>query len=256
VLPPAGPVRFTVQVQAPPEARIALLRDGSRVMASHGSSLQYTADPSPAVYRAEVSLDTAAGDASIPWIVSNPIYVGRATEQPPAPEASPRPAAAARSDLYTDGPAPGWSVEHSSESQGAVDVVKAVTGTQLVFRYALSGAGSSHPFAALVVPAGAAVADHDRITFRARADRPTRLSVQLRAPTPAPDGERWHRSVFLDTTPREISVRFDDMRPRGATTSVKPVLKNVHSVLFVVDTVNTPIGTAGQLSFDDVRYER
>jgi hypothetical protein len=147
-------------------------------------------------------------------------------------------------------------VEHSSASQAAVDVVNAVTGTQLLLRYALSGTASSHPFAALAVRAGPALVGHDRLTFKARADRPMRVSVQLRAPTSPPDGERWHRSVFVDTVPREISVRFADMRPRGVTRTPKPALETIQSVLFVIDTVNTPTGTAGQLSLDDVRYER
>jgi hypothetical protein len=83
-----------------------------------------------------------------------------------------------------------------------------------------------------------------------------RVSVQLRAPTSPPEGERWHRSVFVDTVPREISVWFDEMRPRGMTSTPKPLLEKIQSVLFVIDTVNTPAGTAGQLTLDDVRYER
>jgi hypothetical protein len=100
------------------------------------------------------------------------------------------------------------------------------------------------------------LAGHDRLTFRARSDKPMRVSLQLRAPSSDASGERWHRSVFVDTTPREISVWFDDMRPRGATATSKPPLENIRWILFVVDTVNTATGTAGQLFLDDIRYER
>jgi hypothetical protein len=249
-----GPVRVEVSVQAPADVQIALVRDGVQLLDARGPSLQYQGEAAPAVYRVEVRMPGAPGEPPAPWIVSNPIYVGRPAEEA-APESLSR-AATARADLYVDGPAPDWAVEHSAESNAAVDVVKAVEGTQLLLRYAVSGGPASHPFAALAAPAGPALPDHDRITFRARASRPMRLSVQLRAPGSDPAGERWHRSVFVDTTPRDISVFFDDMTPRGATSTPRPVLANVRTILFVVDTVNTPAGTAGQLLVDEVRYER
>jgi hypothetical protein len=248
-----GPVRIDVAVQAPAGAEIVLLRDGMRRASSNGAALRHEAEPTPAVYRVEVLLPGAPGEPPVPWIVSNPIYVGRSIPMEIPPHA-PRPASA-RADLYVDGPAVDWTVEHSAESDGAVDVVNAVTGTQVLLRYALSGSASSHPFAALVAPAGP-IAGYDRLTFRAQADKPMRVSVQLRAPGSDNAGERWHRSVYVDTAPREISVRFDDMRPRGPTTAPQPTLDAIRWVLFVVDTVNTPIGTAGQLFVDDVRYER
>ena len=248
-----GPVRIAVVAQAPPDARIALLRDGVQVIESPGPLLRHDVGPEPAAYRVEVRMPDAPGEPRVPWIMSNPIYVNRGGDDTPKP--APRPATT-RKDLYIDGPAPEWTVEHSSASQAAVDVASAVSGTQLLFRYAISGGASSHPFAALVTPVGPDLAEHDRLTFTARADRAMRLSVQLRAHTSDPAGERWHRSVFVDSTPREISVWFDDMRPRGVTSTVKPRLERIRSLLFVVDTVNTPAGTAGQVSLDDLRYER
>jgi len=72
-----------------------------------------------------------------------------------------------------------------------------------------------------------------------------RLSVQLRLPG-GKDGLRWRRSVFVDTTPRLITVRLRDLTPVGpTTTSQRPIVAPVHSVLFVVDTVNTAPGAAG-----------
>ena len=252
VLQGEGPVRIDVVVQAPPDARITLLRDGVELIESNGPTLHHDVEPLPAAYRVEVRLPGAPGEPPVPWIVSNPIHVNRILD---APKPAARPAATRKIDLYTDGPAPAWTVEHSSASQAAVDVVNAVSGTQLLFRYAIAGGASSHPFAALATPAGPALGEHDRLTFTARADHPMRLSVQLRAHTSAA-GERWHRSVFVDTTPREISVWFDDMRPRGVTSTPGPRLEAVRSLLFVVDTINASAGTAGQLTLDDLRYER
>jgi hypothetical protein len=249
-----GPARIDVVAQAPPDARIVLLRDGTQLVASDGRSLHHDIEPLPATYRVEVRLPGAPGEPPIAWIVSNSIYVNRETEK--TPEQALPPGVESSTDLYTDGPASEWTVEHSSASRAALDVVNAMFGTQLLFRYAISGGPSSHPFAALVTPAGPALAEHERLTFTARADRAMRLSVQLRAHTSDPAGERWHRSVFVDTSSRQISVRFDEMTPRGRTSTPKPPLEQIRSVLFVVDTVNTPAGTAGQLSLDDLRYER
>ena len=82
-----------------------------------------------------------------------------------------------------------------------------------------------------------------------------RMSVQLRVPG-GQQGERWQRSVYLDDTPREITVSFDDMRAVGPTRTERPPLDAVDSILFVVDTVNTPLGGSGRIWIDDVRYAR
>ena len=131
----------------------------------------------------------------------------------------------------------------------------AVPGTQITFRYALGGTKAASPFAALVMPAGSGLAEYDRLMFIGRADRPTRMSVQLRVPT-GPAGERWHRSVYLDTMPKLVTVRFNDLEPSGATAQPRPDLSAVQSVLFVVDTVNADVGASGQVWIDDVRYGR
>ena len=75
-----------------------------------------------------------------------------------------------------------------------------------------------------------------------------RLSVQLRRPLDTPgEGERWVRSVYVDSTPRDIIVRFDDMRPVPPARTPHPPLDKVHALLFVVDTEHTPPGTSGRV---------
>jgi hypothetical protein len=248
-----GPVTLHAEIHAPADAVMSLLRDGHPVVEVTGTSLEHRADPAPAVYRVEVSLPGAPGSPPVPWILSNPVYVGRkAVEDPPPPVHAP---ATASAMLFQDGPAADWTIEHSPQSQGAVDAAPAVGGTQLLFRYALSGPASASPYAALVRAAGPQLAAHDRLTFNARADRPMRMSVQFRVPG-GDRGERWHRSVYIDPELRELTVFFDDIRPRGDTSTVRPALAKIDSVLFVVDTVNTRPGTSGQIWLDDIRYER
>jgi hypothetical protein len=69
-------------------------------------------------------------------------------------------------------------------------------------------------------------------------------------------GQRWHRSVYLEQEPREITVFFSDMLPRGTTAAPRPNLANVESILFVLDTVNTPLGGNGTLWLDDIKYAK
>jgi hypothetical protein len=253
VLPIDGPVALRVDVQAPPDARIVLFKDGVLVGEGTGTSLAHEAAAEPAVYRVEVRLPNAPGVPPVPWIVSNPIYAGLPATPPPAPG---RGGAKESVSMYSDGPASGWSVEHSATAQAAFDVVKSVGGTQLELRYAIAGVASASPYAALVAPAGSAFGEYTRVTFTAHADKPMRVSVQLRVPGDNGAGERWQRSVYVDKTPRDITVFFDETTPVGATTARRPALAEVQSLLFVIDTVNTPLGTAGRLFVDAVRLER
>lgn len=251
---PVGSAAITlrVDVQADPDARIELLKDGGRIATRRGALLQYVTREA-GVYRTEIFLPDGPGTPPVPWILSNPIYVGHdpKTEMPRDPRAR----ASEFATQYENGPAELWKIESSPEAAGEVDVVPAIGGTQLSLRYALGGAASASPYAALVMPAGPALSGYDRLMFTGRADRPMRLSVQLRAPG-GQQGERWHRSVYLDPAARDISVYFDDLTPRGVTTRRRPVLSLVDSVLFVVDTVNTTLGGSGRIWIDNVRYAR
>jgi hypothetical protein len=252
VLPIDGDVMLQASVQAVAGARMTLFKDGREVRTITGTSLEHDAGPQPGVYRVEVTLSHAPGLPPVPWIVSNPVYVGYPEVPPVAPGRGPAKESVA---IYSDGPVNGWAVEHSPTAQAALDVVKTVDGTQLQFRYALSGAESESPYAALVAPAGPALREHARLTFHAQADKPMRLSVQLRVPREG-DGERWQRSVYVDETPREITVFFDETTPLGRTTTRRPSLDQVMSVLFVVDTVHTSPGSSGRVMLDAIRYQR
>jgi hypothetical protein len=247
---PSGPVSFHARTNAP-DARITLLRDGEPIATANGGSLERTESPAEGVYRVEVHLPGAPGDPPIAWIVSNPIYLRSAG---PAAGSPAQGALTEFSELYGDGPAQGWAVEHSPRSKAAVDVVASPGGTQLLLRYALGGPRSESPYAAFVAPAGPALSGFDGLVFTARASRPMRLSVQLRAAGGA--GERWRRSVHVDETQREITVAFDEMTPVGGTSRRRPDRSAADAILFVVDTTNTPPGASGEIYIDDVRYAR
>jgi hypothetical protein len=248
-----GPVAFEVRSNAPDDVTVSMLRNGQRVHTASGSHLEYIS-PEPGVYRVEMQWPGAPGQPPVPWIVSNPIY---ALDRPrPAQEISQVIAPPKDVDVrYDNGPATDWHVENSPRSQGALDVVSAVGGSQLLLRYALGGTQEEGPFVALAMAVPQGLADYDRLIFTAQSSRPTRIWVQLRVPG-AGQGRSWHRSVYVDETPRTLTVRFDDLRPLEATTTGLPVLAEVRDVLFVVDTINTRPGMNGQLWVDEVKVGR
>jgi hypothetical protein len=240
---------LNIELGGPADALIQLFRDGVRTNES-SMRLKLPIDiGSRGAYRVEVSLPGAPGQPPIPWLLSNPIYVG---DRPMPATSAALPRASTFDVRYSDGPATGWTIATSPASKAALDVVPTERGTQLGLRYAVGGAASESPFAAFVLPAGPSIAEYDRLIFTARADRPTRMSVQLHEPGTA-DGQRWHRSVFIDVEPKEITVFFNDVRPLG-TAGPQPTLAAVDSIFFVLDTVNTPLGGNGRLWIDDVKY--
>ena len=253
VLPLDGPVTLRVDVQGPDMARIDVLKDGSPLQTSTGTQLELVVDAAAAVYRIEVVLPASPGDPPVPWIVSNPIYVGR--EAMATTVSDDRPPATEFAVQYANGSASDWAIETSPASLGALDVVPAEGGRQVSLRYGLGGSVSEGSFVAFVMPAGSEIGGYDRLMFTGRASRPMRLSVQLRQPR-GEAGERWHRSVYLDSSPRTITVHFDELRASDVTSNPSPALENVEAVLFVVDTVNTPGGASGTLWVDDVQYAR
>ena len=242
-------VMLNVALEGPPDALIQLFRDGVRTNESRGALKHETQIGAFGAYRVEVLLPGAPGQPPIPWLLSNPVYVGTRS----APAATPPPAPASKFDVqYANGPATGWTAVTSPSSKAALDVVSTVDGTQLGFRYAIGGSASASPYAALVFQPVRSLAEHDRLVFTARADRPTRVSVQLREPR---NGERWHRSVFIDAEPREIAVAFNDLRLIEGTRP-SPALEEVDSIMFVLDTINTALGGSGRIWLDDVKLGR
>jgi hypothetical protein len=144
-------------------------------------------------------------------------------------------------------------VEQDATSVGAVDAVEIGTAAQpaLRWRFGLSGGAPSSQYAALVAGLPHGAASSDRVTFTVRAERPMRISVQLRA-----EHGRWERSVYIDTLNRERTVFFDDMRPAERGIADKPALADVRSLMFVLDTTNTKPGTSGRIWIADPSLQK
>jgi hypothetical protein len=249
-LMPDGPVALHVRSNAPGGSTLRLLSNGKTVVSGPPPELDYAAAPDPAVYRVEIDIPNAPGNPPIPWLVSNPIYLGAApgADTPGEPET-----VSETVMLYTNGPADGWRVEKSVRSEGTIDVVSSVGGTQILLRYGLGGTLSESPYVAAVVPAGSDLVRFDRITFTARAMQPMRLTFEVRAG--GPGDRRWGRSVYLDQTARTVTIPFSQLSSLGTVTG-PPVLEEVGDLLFVVDTVHSKQGASGQVWFDEIQYVR
>jgi hypothetical protein len=194
----------------------------------------------------EATLPVRGEAVLAPWLVSNPIYVGPAV--PYVPPATP-PEVASRI-LYRDGPST-LAVEHSAMSAGAVQVVRAENGTQLSLRYALGGKLSDAPFVAFATGTPE-IAGHTGVRFTGRASRPMRISVQLRAAEEQGSG-RWRRSVYLDENARVVTVPFAEFRPVRTGLAPAAPLPSITSLLFVLDTMNTALGSNGEFWIDAAR---
>ena len=214
-----GPVSLRVRSNAPPGFTTIIWR-GSRdvdVAQPERNELTVEAGAEPAVYRAEVRTqrsrtpaDVAAGQRHLRPRPRAAQQADRQTEV--AGHASRR----ALFDGKTDG---GWHLETDPSSMAAVDVGKTLTGSELRVRYGLGErptAQTSGRRSAWGTPIGQPpvnVADFDRLTFTARAERPMRISVQLRTLDAGRTLRRWQRSVYLDTFDQEHTVYFDDLVP-------------------------------------------
>jgi hypothetical protein len=245
-LPAGMPTTFTVESNAPEDAEIALINGGRQIARVTGRTLQHATGGESGAYRVEVTLPGASGSPPVPWVVSNPIYIGDFPNDAPA-----RPAPTAKgTPFYSNGGADGWEIEHSARAQAALDVENNEQGTELILRYALGGTRSESPYVALRRTTGAATG-YAGLTFVARASSPARVSIQLRAAA----GQRWARSVYLDESSRDVAVFFDEMTPLGQARGAVP-LDSVQDLLVVVDTVNTAPGSSGRIWIDEVAYAK
>lgn len=184
----------------------------------------------------EIQHPQAPGRPPVPWVLVNPIW------QDAAAAAAEPPVAPPGDLLKLESP---WRVEKDPQSSG---VVNASAGA-VAIGYSLAGGDRASQFVAAAVDLDPE-ARLDTLTFRGRAARPMRVSVQLRV---RPDDARWRRSIYLDTEDRQITVAVGEMRSAERVGAVPPVSVHARSLLFVVDLTNARPGDAGSFTVTDVR---
>jgi hypothetical protein len=62
--------------------------------------------------------------------------------------------------------------------------------------------------------------------------------------------------VYVDSTPREVSIALDDMLPADRQSGHAPDLTAAGALLFVVDLTNAHPGDSSSIHVSNVRFER
>jgi hypothetical protein len=234
-------VTFRAALPQSPAARLVLVHNG--VVAAEGRGhLELSAPASRGPYRVEAYYP---GNV-MPWVTSNPIYIGLPV---PPPDTTGPDQALAPPRLVPLPGAGSWTIERDPRSTGNVGA----DAQSWHFNFALAPGSPSGQYAALVTAVDPSLKDEgfDRVRFTIRARHPMRVSVQLRLPHGAED-QRWRQSVYADETARPVVLSLQDFLPADRATSQRPIVAHVRSVLFVVDTINTSPGTAGTFWVSDV----
>lgn len=226
-----GTLTWQARVPEAPEARLVVIDEGREIARGKGS-VTYSGPAAAGAYRVEVTYPTF----TMPWIVSNPIYVGTPPDDRPV---EPPPALA--TDALDVLGSSAWRVERDAASTGQLDR----DGSALRFQYALGPGRPASPYAAAVVPVNG-TSGFDRVQLTARSDHPMRISVQVRLPG-AGGGQRWRRSAYLDDQVRTIVLPLSTFVAADRPTSQQPIVSVVRELLVVVDTVNTSPGARGTL---------
>jgi hypothetical protein len=239
---PAGPAVIAVNVSMPAGAEMVVVGNGAEF--GRTSEPHYVAEIESARggYRVEVRVPRAPGVPPVPWLVSNPIYF-----LSPRAEAG---AARIEAEIIPLGADVAWHVEKDPESSAALKA----SGGQVTLDYALRPGDRASQFAALVADLQRRAPRFSRIRLTASAARPGRLSIQLRYPQGG--GERWGKSVYVDSTPRDVAVAIDDMRPADRQSGQAPDSSSAVALLFVVDLTNARPGDSNSIHVSNVRFER
>lgn len=245
----AGPVLVESRVAAPPGTALVLLRDGSPVHETTEGAIAFEAGTAPGVYRIEARLVAASGRVRVPWLVSNPIYVGLRDAHHAAREAR-WPVHSAPTLRRELDPAR-WRPETSPGSESALHVAGNVPG--MTWRFSLADKGQPSAYAAAQFPVDGGAAGFDRVLLSVRAGRPMRIWAQLRSPA---TGERWGTTFFADGASRDLVLPFDTFEPIGVTSSPSPPLAAVDSLLLVADTLNHRPGDGGELQIGEFALAR
>jgi hypothetical protein len=255
---PAAELRLKAGGRVPAAAHLVLLRDGKPMAETRG--VLDVAAPGAGVYRTEVHLD----GASVPWILSNPIYVfdsathAKREEKagwPPRPEA-PSPAMVLDDFEGKTAFQPGAD-SRSSVSPQVLDPRGGSDGrgaARLEFHVGEPTADHSSMFAALVDWTHRDLSGRSGLVFSVRADGVYRMWVQVRDENKAAEEgtEWWFQSVRTSNGWQRIAVPFARLRSTSAKTDGRLDLDKVRTLVFVVDLGSVKPGTHGTIWLDDV----
>ncbi|MCX6544475.1 MAG: CehA/McbA family metallohydrolase [Acidobacteria bacterium] len=240
-------VMLRASANMPPGGALVLLKNGKIVQEGQGGEIRFATDQ-PGVFRVEARLSAASGSDALPWLLSNPIYVGVAPQESGIDSA-------AQVDFVSFPLPADWQIEHDPLSAGTAALVGDGAGAQREFQFHLADGAAPSPFVAMVTSGVAVLHDADQLRFRIRASRPLRVSVQVRLEGRAVD-RRWVRSVYAEPAVRTVTVSLADMRAAGTGARTPFDRREIDALLFVIDTVNSRPGDQGTVWIDALETGR
>lgn len=242
--PAVGPVAIDARVAAPPGTTLVVLKNGLPIYDAPAPSLRIDIGHDRGAYRVEARLPSSVVRSTVPWIVTNPIYVGLPASPPTAAPA----AVVERSGLATAA----WVAEASAGSTSRLDRATLADGTPAVrWTYQLAGGARHEQYAAVRFPLDASLRRHTRLQLRALSEAPRRVWAQLRSSDDG-SGDRWGSTFYLDGELRSIDLPFAAFRALGGASAGAPDLTRIDTLLLVVDTLNNQPGSSGTVLMPDL----
>ena len=228
VVPENADATLTVRAPVPAESEISIVRNERVVSSVRGPELRYDVKGGSGAFHAEILVPGAPGLPPAPWIVSNPIYFGAGGGAlSPAPPSAPLPAAA------NIPPFP-WRIEKDPSSSATLRI----GATDVSLEFKLGDGVPNDQFVALGTDLKASSLSEIQLSLAA--DRPMRVSVQLRSGT----GMRWGRSYYVDPAGSSLVVPISALAPIGPP---RGSIADAGSLLLVVDLTNARPGRTGVL---------
>ncbi|MEZ5285456.1 MAG: hypothetical protein R2712_11765 [Vicinamibacterales bacterium] len=235
-------VGLHARVAAPVGTTMVVLRDGEPLYDTTDAEFHLAVGTVPGVYRIEAYLPGMQRPADVPWLVSNPIYVGLRAAHDAALAAAQRPRAAFFEPLS-------FADVLLESAPGSANALAPAADGGRVWTYRLPD--DTGAYAALRWPVNG-LALRDRMDLRASARAPMRVWVQART-SQAGFEERWGQTVFLDETERTYELHFDEFEPIGETRTPRPRREDLQALLLAVDWVNAKPGSSGEVTIAEVR---
>jgi hypothetical protein len=244
----------TVEADAPAGAVIRIVCDGRTVIetpagATYGRALE--AGEMGRSCQAVVGWPGASRDRFVTWAVTNPVYWRRedVLAQPAEPVAG-------RSEVLAAA-ASAWVVEHNG-SEATLTPAGAPAPPQgsspVTLAYGLAPGARAGQYAAMVTSDIGTLGWAHWLRLRLQADRPMRVSLQVRRPGAGQASQRWQRSLVVGPEPSSHVVPLASLAPLEDASGPPPATE-VRSLLVVVDTVNTSPGRRGWVTVHEIRAE-
>ena len=191
-LPIQGEVSLRASADAPPGTALVLLRNGQRLHEAVDGPLEMKGVTEPGAYRIEAYTTGARSGPTVPWLASNPIYVGLR-----APDKIDERVVTARIPARTSEAATESGPNDSSRIEvGPLLDARARTSAgdaAINWSFALSPGTAAGQFAAVPIPVSAGLDGFDAVQFRVSSPRPIRAwgNSARRSATPSAGGRRF-----------------------------------------------------------------